>query len=70
MVLSSTTRSGFRLVRLALLAALAVVVGATPSLAQLAVEGTTTVLRSGVVRGVDAAFDPTYEHVHGGGGTG
>lgn len=40
MVLHSTTRSRSWFVRLALLAAIALVAGATPSVAQLAVQGT------------------------------
>ena len=48
-----------RLLRITALAALASTIGSAPASAQLATSGTTTVLRSGVVRGVDAAFDPS-----------
>ena len=48
-----------RLLRITALAALASTIGSAPASAQFATSGTTTVLRSGVVRGVDAAFDPS-----------
>ena len=45
--------------RLATAAGLLVLVSAPPAAAQLAPQGATTVLRGGVVRGVDASFDPS-----------
>jgi hypothetical protein len=58
MMSTSSTTLGAQVLRLALAGSLAVASGAVPAAAQIAPQGTPTVLNTVYVRGVDAAFDP------------